>query len=605
MKDDQQIHTLLGRLKLPPQDLTQLSFCGGSKPSKVRDWVESLPVMRISYVCSLLYQSLPEIARLRVAAEQRLEMLEHLRPAVHQAIQGLSNQFLNQPLILPDPARKAASVAQALQKHMANGYLVTARDLALNAKTDSEVREPLARAIHRGLTGLGLLLLRSYQLYLPVPERLWQELHSLYLLAERLDLHRLSVPDSLPHHSELYTIERSYLRLLLLASAHPNQLRQEEVNATYNALEELAPLAQLSAYQQDEQGQLFAVDLESNQGPQYRSRIPNQAREIRELDASQLLASLEDECADPSPRSAGARNRYGLLAPLTEHLIKSWNLLAQRSFERQTGRGQLEVTVGLSNLHFHLADQQPFKLFLNKGNAAQTEDADLFAKLTRANKTTSSDNDDPWGQAFDVGGTRLAGSELPSLNLERDIRQRQLQDYQGEHPTYLLPIVDISPGGYRLEWRERIPSQVKAGELLGVREEGRHKWSLAVVRWVQQTKGATLLGLQTIAPQAMPLGAAIVYKTGGYSEYLRALQIPALKALNQPPTLVTNSVSFHEYCKVRLFKPGTDQHDHKRSNEINVQLTRRRLSTGTISQFEFRELATLGAEEKDPLDGTS
>lgn len=603
MKDDQQIPTLLERLKLPPQDLTQLSFCGGSKPSKVRDWVESLPVMRISYVCSLLYQSLPEIARLKVAPEQRLEMLEYLRPAVHQAIQGLSNQFLNQPLILPDAARKAATVAQALQKHMANGYLVTSRDLVLKTKTGPEVGESMARAIHRGLTGLGLLLLRSYQLYLPVPERLWQELHSLYLLAEQLQLHRQPVPDSLPHHTGLHTIERSYLRLLLLASAHPNQLRQEEVSATYNALEELAPLAQLTLHQQEDQrGQLFVVDLESNQGPLYRARLSSEAREIRELDTSQLVARLIMEASETSSRGTGGRNSYGLLAPLTEHLINSWNLLAQRSFERQQGGGQLEVTVGLSNLHFHLADQQPFKLFLDKASVTQSEDADLFAKLTRANKTKSQLDDDPWGNAFDVGGSPLAGSDLPSLNIERNIRQRQQSEYQGEHPTYLLPIVDISAGGYRLEWRERIPSQVKAGELLGIREEGRRKWSLAVVRWVQQTKGATLLGLQTIAPQASPMGAAIVYKTGGYSEYLRALQVPALKALNQPATLITNAVSFQEYCKVRLFKPSDDQSDHKRFSETTIQLTRKRFSTGAISQFEFRELASASAGEKDPLD---
>ncbi len=602
MKDEEQIRTLLERLKLPPQDLTQLSFCGGNRPAKVRDWVESLPVMRISYVCSLLYQSLPEIARLKVAPDPRLEMLEHLRPAVHQALQGLSNQFFNQPVILPDPARKAATVAQALQKHMANGYLVTARDMILSAKADSDLGEPLALAIHRGLTGLGLLLLRCYQLYLPVPERLWQELHGLYLLAERLQLHRQSVPDPMPHHSELCTIERSYLRLLLLASAHPNQLRQEEVNATYNALEELAPLAQLTPYRQEQQGQLFVVDLDSDQGPQYRSRLSSQAREIRGLDASQLVVSLEAEHPDTSRRSAGARNNYGLLAPLNEHLIKSWHLLAQRSFERQTGGGQLEVTVGLSNLHFHLAEQTPFKLFLDRGNATQIDDADLFSKLTRANQTKSLEDEDPWGEAFDAGGSRMAGSDLPSLNIERDIRQRQQREYQGEHPTYLLPVVDISPGGYRLEWREQIPSQVKAGELLGVREEGRLKWSLAVVRWVQQTKGATLLGLQTIAPQATPMGAAIVYKTGGYSEYLRALQVPALKALGQPPTLITNAVSFHEYCKLRLFRPASAHSDAQSPSESNVQLTRKRFSTGAVSQFEFRELASASNAEKDPLD---
>jgi len=316
-----------------------------------------------------------------------------------------------------------------------------------------------------------------------------------------------------------------------------------------------------------------------------------------------VVAALEAEKSSTASGSGG-RNRFGLLPSLAEHLVKSWNLLTQRSFERHASQGRMELTVGLTNLHFYLAGNLPFTLFLNQASGVEEENTGLFSGRRPATKKHEAPvEDDPWGEAFDVEGSRLAGSGLPSLNIEQNIRQRQQQSYKGEHPTHSIPIVDTSLGGYCLEWRDQIPTQVKAGELLGIREEGRQKWSLAVVRWMQQIRGATLLGLQTLAPNAAPVGVALVYKAGGYSEYLRALKVPALKAIGQPATLITNAVSFHEYSKVRLYQPSEDNAGN-RTPETNVQLTRRRFSTGTISQFEFRELATSStAKSRNPDTG--
>src|SRR5690606_40049562 len=136
---------------------------------------------------------------------------------------------------------------------------------------------------------------------------------------------------------------------------------------------------------------------------------------------------------------------------------------------------------------------------------------------------------------------------------------------------------------------------VKAGELLGIRDEGRPKWSVGVVRGVQQTKGATQMGVQMLAPQAVTLGIAVVNKTGGFSEYLHALELPALKAVNQPVTLLTNSVSFREYGKARLFLPPRSEGDEPQ--EKTVQLTRRVFATGAFSQFTYRNLVNIRSEE--------
>ncbi|HEY8940363.1 MAG TPA: hypothetical protein VIM59_09245, partial [Cellvibrio sp.] len=123
-----------------------------------------------------------------------------------------------------------------------------------------------------------------------------------------------------------------------------------------------------------------------------------------------------------------------------------------------------------------------------------------------------------------------------------------------------------------------------------------------VVRWAHQTKGATQLGIQILAPHAIPVGLAAVHKTGGFAEYLRALQIPELKAINQPPSLIANAISFHEYSKARLYLQPQAGVSHQ--GDLPVQLTNRLFATGAFSQFGYRELATAkpAEEKKDDFD---
>jgi len=601
MSSTPKVTELLNRLHTPPQDLAQLSFCK-STPGAIKAWVDALPLTQMNFVSTQLYRALLEIARLKVSPEVRLAMLEHLRSPTQQTIQGLSQSFLNQPLILPEAARKTATVAQALQKHMSNGYLAVVRELCRTQPTTShEDRKLQALAIARAITGLGLLLVRSYQLYTPINSQLWVELHSLYTLAEILDLLDTPIQDPLPYHTAIKTPEQAYMRLLLLACAKPNQLRQDEVVTTYRLLEYLSALGKLALYHPERKDNLYAVILDSDLPPLYKSRINLASKsQVRELNTSQLAARLQETGKEDVAELPGGAS---LSPALRDHLIHAWNLLAQRSFDRQASNGKLNVTVGLTNIHYHISGQLPFALFLNRtsDHLGSGDKGGIFRKLTLSLKDTDKAEDDPWGEAFDAGGSTLAGAQLPTHNIEKSIRQQEQQNYKSKHPIYSVPLVDVSPGGYCLEWQEEIPGQVKVGELLGMREEGRSKWSIGVVRWVQQTQGATQLGIQILAPQATPIGIAVIHKEGGFSDYLRALQLPALKAINQPASIITNAVSFREYNKVKLFYPRDSQSGGE-VREVNAQLNRRLFATGAFSQFSFREILVPGSDASKQAD---
>lgn len=611
---DIDLQPLLGKLIVPAQNLPQLSFCSGNKEAQVKQWLQHLPLTQAQQVSAPLYTAVHEVSRLQTPWENRLQLLELLRIPVHQTLNGLAQKYLNQPLILPEAALKTATIAQAIQKHFLNGYLAVIRDLSLKIAKTPDKPEHLAEltlATQRALTALGLLLLRSYQLYLPISSQLWAEIHALYRLARALHLDHLPVEDNLPFHRGLKNIHQLYLRILLLATARPNQLRQDEIENTYKLLDLLAPHAELETYTQAGKENLFVVLLDSNRPPFYKSNWRGSAGEsaasiLMELRTTQLVQRLQELAKAPAESDHHSLpTGVNLTAALTKHLDQAWSHLAMRSFERQEVNTDIEVTVGLTNIHFHLAGEQPFNLFLNQSSAisgAPVKGAIYQKRGIQLKVDDAKKAHDPWGDAFDVKGTLFDGKTLPTINIEKQLNSQEKDNYQGNHPVYTVPLIDRSLGGYGLEWRDEIPVQVRAGELLGLREYGRNKWAIGVVRWAHQTKGATQLGIQILAPHAIPVGLAAVHKTGGFAEYLRALQIPELKAINQPPSLIANAISFHEYSKARLYlqpQPGASN-----EGDLSVQLTNRLFATSAFSQFGYRELATAkpAEEKKDDFD---
>jgi hypothetical protein len=609
MTTDPLIEQLLKKLIVPTQDLAQLGFCSGSKEAQVKLWLQGLPLTQAQQVSAQLYTAVHEISRLRTSNDNRLAILELLRVPIHQTLSGLALKYLNQPLILPEAALKTATVAQAIQKHFLNSYLAVVRELCVRPDS-KDLQRQQALAIQRSLTALGLLLLRSYQLYLPVASQIWAEVHALYQLACALELEQVPVEDNLPHNQGLKTIHNVYLRILLLATARPNQLRQDEIESTYNLLELLAPIAELDSYTPIGKENLFVVLTNSSRPPFYKSHWrpasnPG-AQPPLEIRTSQLVDKLQEQQKagnEGVDAAISQRNQLNLSAALTKHLVQAWSHLALRSFERQDVNAGIEVTVGLTNIHFHLADEQPFNLFLNQTSAvagAPDKDAIYQKRGVQLKVAETKKADDPWGDTFDIVGTAFDGRALPTFNIEKKIKSQEKENYQGQHPIYTVPLMDRSAGGYGLEWRNEIPVQVRAGELLGLREYGRNKWSIGVVRWAHQIKGATQLGIQVIAPHAIPVGLAAVHKTGGFAEYLRALQIPELRAVNQPPSLITNAISFHEHSKARLYTQN--QAGVSNDGDKSIQLTQRLFATGAFSQFGFRELVTAKPEAKTGKD---
>jgi len=171
------------RQRLPAQDLNRLSLVS-HQPKKLKEWVAALPMINVGDSSRQVFQTLQELNRIELDAALRFELLEALRPTTHALCTALAKHYLNQSVMLPERATKVATLAQTMQSHLATGYklVVLASLERFERKRDNDTGRLLALAAHHAITELTGNLLRSTQLYLNTPPRLWLELHTLYLL---------------------------------------------------------------------------------------------------------------------------------------------------------------------------------------------------------------------------------------------------------------------------------------------------------------------------------------------------------------------------------------------------------------------------------------
>lgn len=561
-------------LRIPQQTLEALSFADASEKG-IAQWLSNLPKANIGETARQLYQGLMELNQLIVAPDRRLAMLERIRPEVHYVCVALSKYYLGQSIVLEDKPRKVANLSQALQNHLANGYkIVVTQEKALKPRDQAAL---MTLAIQRAIRGLCGPLVRALQLYCPVSDGVWLELHQLYQLAVRRKLHQQPVNDSESVDRKPLSIEQCYIAVLLLGASRPNQMRQSAMGKLFSTLEDWSKLARLLPPQNPEA--LFVVNPDMDCPPRYRSLIRNEdlqgslglsTRALVEEIKEYMLNGGESRGALKVPDSFGVE--------LLQHVSQSWGDLAERTFNRVPGRGQLRVSIGMSATHFRIAGK-PFAEFIQAGEEQQNPFSDAAQRARQQ---------EGWGSAFD-GGQSVDWTPASMETITYNSLPGKQEEREDGYPVYILPIVNHSPGGFCLTWPKDVPKQLQAGELLGIQEDNAQDWSLAVVRWIRQVRGGgTQMGIELIAPHCTPCAIKLLRKAEQPSQYLRGLMLPEVTAIDRPPTVITPRLPFQINSKVMIWQGG---------REVRGQLVDRVAATGSFSQFEHRILEPLETEK--------
>ncbi|MDO1457321.1 molecular chaperone [Pseudomonas syringae pv. syringae] len=559
-------------LRAPTPTQSSLTF-SEANPRDLKRWISRLPKANLGEMARQLYQGLTELNQLITPSENRLQLLELLRPEVYFVCKHLERHFLNQAIVLDERPRKVADLCQALQNHLATGYKQIIQQVAPRYTRDQAGL--FSTALQRAVHGLNGPLIRANQLYCPVQDGLWLELHQIYQIARQYQLHNTPVEEPLAHHSKVLSVEQTYVIALLMGCSRCNQMRQLNIGKLADALEAWSALVKLQS--PATQSSLFALDPTADKPPLYRTLFSDEQsprllgiNTLALAEAINQYLALPDDQRTPSPLLIPT----GINTDLLQHLAVAWGDVAERTFQRTPGQGTLRLCIGMSALHFYVAGQKSFSELLQLNSATSAASFSL--------KMANDDADDPWASAFDTQRGKTSSVLLPYEEIEypkNDGDSDSLSNNQHTFPTFDLNIVNHSPGGYCLAWQKDVPQQLQAGELVGIQDDAGQGWSVAIVRWIRQVRsGGTQMGIELIAPFAQPCGMQLIREQQN-SQYLRTLMLPEVRAMEKPPTVLAPRLPFQEGSMVMINVNG---------EERRASLSNRQVSSASYNQFEYQ-----------------
>lgn len=518
------------------QDLKALSF-SRSEPAAIKTWLATLPMANLGSVTRSLYEAIGEINRLKASPQQRFDILESLSESIHFAYNGLKKHYLNQPLALPEQARRVVNLSKALITRYLEGYKLVIHQC--QAKYEgfslSKPNQLTSAAICRSMALIQLNLIRNYQLYEASEPEYWATLHKIYLIASHLKLLNTDCSQLLSSKKPT-TAEHMYIQLNLIGCIKANQLRQGDIELVGQQINEWAPIVKLlPAMGNEHRDSLYLIDPYSSNGPMYQkfhqSDIGNQAQL---MDTEKLTDYLQTLPKDKLNQS------------LKQHLLLAWGVFSERTFMRLDSREELDVCLGLSSIHFFVSEGIGFERLIY-GDKDKRE-------------YTQSANSDAWSNAYDAQDNQASYLDTESIDYHIKIEEAEAEQKkkdQSRYRRFTTNMLNVSPGGYCLKWNQDC-NQLKTGEIIGIREKHHNQWSIGVIRWVQNANQKEIkLGVQLLSPNAMPYGAKVINaKADRSSEFMRVIVLPEIPAIGQGRSLITPAISFKPGQRVELIQNG-------------------------------------------------
>ena len=218
-------------LVIPEQQSGQ-EFLAPYKKEAVNQWVVELPAANPSLSTRLFYDFIEGLNRAEMPAQQRLEILEILRPSFLAIEDYLRSRLISSGFPKGENERKIFSLLVALERNFTIGYWAVIRELSRRDVGWFQGKN-IALAIQRTIKGLSEVVVTHYMIFASVPDWVWIDLHSLYKLSVKTKKETAKVVDSTYGANKGITVEDCYKQVLLLSLTDPSGLMQKEIMLVY------------------------------------------------------------------------------------------------------------------------------------------------------------------------------------------------------------------------------------------------------------------------------------------------------------------------------------------------------------------------------------
>jgi hypothetical protein len=364
-------------------------------------------------------------------------------------------------------------------------------------------------------------------------------------------------------------VQQSYAATLLLGSSRCNQMRQHAILRLAEVLDAWSALARVQPATMP--SSLFAMAPDEDSPPRYTTLYDDdQLAALVGLDPTDLVQAIRQYLEMPVEQRAQSRLITGNFSiDLLQHVAAAWGDVAERTFTRTPGQGNLTLCIGMSALHYYIGGERSFSEILKRPAMPQSAQFVPGAATQSWSRAENDRQNDYEEIQYDLPRSEGSSASVTS-------------NHDQHYPTYALQIVNHSPGGYCLAWPREVPPQLQAGEMVGIQDTQSQGWSVAVVRWIRQVRsGGTQMGIELVAPHAQPCGLQLVRVSEQNSQFLRGLLLPEIRAIDIPASLLAPRMPFQEGNKVIINTQGEE-----RPAGLGLKMT----STGSFNQFEYHLL---------------
>ena len=556
---------------------------------KVAKWLEDLPKANVGETAKLVFHTLVETNRLHYPHKERARFLEELRPTTQFVTSAMRKHFVGTNFPLPKKSQKVAAATREIYLQLAQGYINCTEDL-LSSSILFIDKKLLVTMLHRAISCLGRVLLTSYQVYSPYPDKIWSRLNKLYAYAEEHKLLRTEVLDNQRIFVKKSTISEEYSRILLLSLASPYRLRQGEVNKVHNTLERWTLKSQLYEIIEDEKVQgYFAINLKSDNPPRNIALVNQDCNpdDCRTIDTERLAETIRDEIQNTRDSGETTITGIEMASPELSHdllrrLLTAWAVIAKRNFPRTDKQERVLVAIGLSASHQIICDSARRRSPKSKDRLKDKNNA-FSGKShydTAEVKNLNARQPDVWNLVYPskikVGYTPLDADKLSGV-IKKKVNTSEELLYHAES----WAILNESASGYCIQNKGSSETTVQVGELMSIRRSGdghTWKWGVGVIRWMKYSNDLGItLGIEMLTPDCAAVGIKAAIHDAGV-DYQRTLMLPQLNAINQASTIITNPVPFRVGNQLKMKIVG---------KEIEIKLSKQLQNTGLFAQFQY------------------
>lgn len=468
-----------------------------------REWLSQQPIANPQQLQTNLLTQLSLMNRYALPPSERLKMLEHLREALYHAQHETSRRFVGRPLPLALPEKTALDTNLALWDALRIGYL---HCLVAAQQGDSALLVHAAPISQRALAAMAMQMVDLLRAGHVTPIGYWRNLHAIYEMADNFKVVEEAVVDPLQFEQRQTTVSATYLQPILMQACSPYSLPTSRLNLVAKWIQRWSGKAQLTRLPpEDTRLRPVAIDLDQDVPGCF---MPDHSARIRWLDLTEFAHGLRKRILllqrgdTPEQLKLGTDCTSAQCEQLLMHVY------------RHCCKG------GFARLHPRRNAERTVRIVLGMESVLK-----LMAGESPNNATRNAEHVEEWR------------------------------------------VLDENPGGMRLTRLQlESGSRVNTGQLLAVCPRGGSDFLLAIARWAMvNQEGDLLLGLQMLPGRPQPITLRRTGVPDTMNGFRQALMLPAVPALDRPPSLVLPVAWFHPS---RVFETEGDETEQYRTTKL-------------------------------------